>query len=323
MKQSKQKIFHHGLPPWHTVMTLAILATLSLAFLPRDHENNTTVTPYTFTHVLFPSYMNVTRLVVARGASAVFIFGMSLYAFFAGILGPERRHMIPPYLKQSKLQRGHPLPLYGFYSQLPFTMWCWNLLGLSFALNAYIAHSIQRDRPVAPWLPRVAAGLFATAAPLTLLVAAVVKYALWPQALSQPTRGPGDPTESFKYFRALCFHNVNVILAMSEKTLWGDLPVRGRDVSLAVLFGCIYVVFSWAIRHRWKPSAGPQFLYFFMDTTLGATTTWALVALCGVLMLFHGLFCALHEILGHLGGGIIAHISTVLLVCVLVCRVRD
>ena len=314
---------HHGLPPWHAVLVLGILASLSVAFLPTAVDlDGSVANAATFTRILFPAYLSLTGLVYVRAASAVIIFGLSTYALLlATFSDPLARHVITPYLEHSQLQRGKPLPLHGLYSQVPFTMWCWNLLGLSFAVNAYVTHTIAQGQPVAPWLLRVAVGLFETAAPQTLLVSAVVKYAIWPQFL-KAGHGP-NPAEVLKTMRALCFHNLNVVLALSEVTLWGGLPVRGRDVSLAVLFGCTYVMFTWAIRNLWNPAAGPQFLYFFFDTTLGYTTTLALVALCIVLAMFYGLFCVLQEILEHMGGGILLHGVTVAFVCAFVCRVRD
>jgi hypothetical protein len=75
--------------------------------------------------------------------------------------------------------------------------------------------------------------------------------------------------------------------------------------------------------HMWVPSAGPQFLYFFMDTTLGTTTSIALVVLLVVLLVFYGLFCVLHQVLDHLGGGAVLHGLAVVLISSAVCRFRD
>lgn len=164
--------------------------------------------------------------------------------------------------------------------------------------------------------------LFETTAPITLLIAFVVRYAMWPQALKN---GSGDdPTLSFKQIRVLAFHNLNVILALSEISMWGGIPVRYRDFPVGVLYGVLYVLFAWAIRNNWDPTGkSPQFLYFFFDTTLGATTSIAIVVLLAILVIFYGLFCILHQILEHLGGGFWTHALAVFVLSCAVCRFRD
>ena len=314
---------HHGRPPWHAVLVLGTLVFLSILFFPTPSDlDHTVAVPETFTKRLFPKYMSVQALVIVRSISAAFILGLSLYALLLAMFGSEPTVLVIPYLAQSKLQRGKPIALKGLYSQAAFTMWAWNLLGVSFGVNAYVTYLIMHERPVSPWLLRTAILLFEMAAPFTLLVAAVVKYALWPQSLKN---GAGkDPTKSFKVFRVLCFHNLNVVLAMSEVALWGGLPVRFHDASLAILFGCAFVAFAWAIRNGWNPSAGPQFLYFFLDTTLGITTSLVLIALCLVFVMFYAFFCVLHVGLDHMeSAGLLAHVFSVVIVCALVCRVRD
>jgi len=158
--------------------------------------------------------------------------------------------------------------------------------------------------------------------PSAMLVAFVVRYAIWPNMMEHG-RG-NDPTGPLKLPRVLILHNVNVLIVLTEISLLGGLPVRTSDFAVSALFGVVYVLFSWSVRNSWAPTKhGPQFLYFFLDTTLGATTTFALLALLIVLMVFYGLFCGLHAALDHLGGGIAVHVLAVVLVASLVCRFRD
>jgi hypothetical protein len=222
------------------------------------------------------------------------------------------------YVPSSKLRK-NLITLSGMKSQFPFTSWCWNLLGVSFAFSAYTGWLVGRGEAVSPLLLRTTLMLWETAAPFTLLVGAVVKYALWPMTLKST-----GPDHVFKSTRALLQHNVNVMMAVFEVGLLGGLPVKMGHISLAVLFGITYVFFTWSIMYRWVPGKGPAFIYFFMDTTLGRTTTIALFALLGVLMLFFSVFSGAEWLLEHyVGNGLGGHIAFVVVLCALVCRWRD
>lgn len=311
---------YSGIPPWHAILLLGIIAFFSIRFLPSAAElDDTVAVPTTFTQRLFPHYLSLPGLVVFRTVAAVFIFGMSAYSTNIAF-SDQPVTLVTPYLKQSQLRRNVPIQLRGFFSQAPFTLWAWNLLGLSFAVNAYLAYTAMTHNAAAPsWLLRAGIMLFEMAAPLTLLVSAVVKYAIWPQALKQ-----GSGTAVLKTFRALSFHNANVVLAVAEVTLGGGLPVRLHDASLAALFGTVYVLFTWCIAHQWNTTAGPQYLYFFFDTSLGMTTTLVLAVLYVVFIGFYILFYALHQLVDHVGhDNLPAHILSLVLVTVLVGRIRD
>lgn len=206
----------------------------------------------------------------------------------------------------------------GWRTQMPFTSWSWNLLGLSFALSGYVAYATSRDEPVNPWVLRAALLVYEVAAPQTLLVSAVVKYAIWPKVL----KGTGDTTD-LRSIKTLLWHNANSFMALLEVALLGGIPVYGAHLPVAPLFGFAYVLFSWSMQHFWKPKDGPQFLYFFLDTTLGETATFALVALLLVLMSFFGLFYLAEMVLGILGTNVLVHSVFILVICVGVCRFRD
>jgi hypothetical protein len=204
----------------------------------------------------------------------------------------------------------------GFQTQLPFTSWSWNLLGVSFALNGTIALNSQND--ISPWLLRIALLVFEMAAPTALLVSFVIRYVIWPRALQQ-----GNMTQ-LKSPMVLIWHNANVVMLLTEVCLLGGIHVdaTARYFSVAPIFGTIYVFFTWYMIPRWS-NEGPQFIYFFFDTTLGLTTSIALFMLLMVLMVFYGLFGALDHVLSNLQGGLIIHTLAVILVSSLVCRFRD
>ena len=226
------------------------------------------------------------------------------------------------YLANSKLKRGVSIPLDGFRTQLPFTSCSWNLLALSFGVNGIIAllASYGKYSWISVWLLRMALLVFETAAPCALLVACVTRYALWPHALKD---GGGD-SSFLKSPQALLWHNANVILVVSEVSLLGGLSVQYSHMAVAPLFGIAYLLFTWYMACRWNPEEGPQFIYFFLDTTLGGVTTSIVILVLLVLLLaFYGLFGVLNYVLGHLGGGPLLHVLAVVLVSSLVCRFRD
>jgi hypothetical protein len=225
------------------------------------------------------------------------------------------------YLVNSKLKHHQPVELRGIRSMYPFTMWAWNLLGLSCGINAYLAFCAWQHNSPPQWLLRLGILLFEAASPTALLVSCVVRYAIWPQLLR---RGKGrNPTAVLKYKKTLVFHNINTIITLSEVAILGGLPVRYSDFSVALALGVIYVLFTWSMMHRWNKDAGPQFIYHFFDTTQGIYTSVYIIILLVVLISFYTLFCGLHQLLDHLGGGLSTHLAAVLLLSSLVCRFRD
>ena len=209
----------------------------------------------------------------------------------------------------------------GYRTQLPFTSWAWNLLGLSFLLNGMLALMVVNDKNElpSPWLLRVALLVFETAAPTTLLVACVVRYAIWPRVL----QASGDTAQLYS-FQALVMHNLNVMFALTEVGLLGGLPVVFSHWTVAPLFGIVYILFTWFMMTRWIPSGEAQCVYFFFDTTLGVQfMAIALLSLLCILLVFYGLFGAFDQVLTHLNGGPIVHAVAIILVSSMVCRFRD
>ena len=201
-----------------------------------------------------------------------------------------------------------------------FTMISFWLTGISFFLCGIAALT---ETP-SPWLLRVALLSAECAAPTSLLISAVVKYVLWPQALAQGSSN----TEIFKDPQGLLKHNGTVVMWLLELGLLGGLPIEWSHIAVAPLWGIAYVYFAWFMADKWsKPSDGPQFIYPFFDTTLGVTTSIALVALLLVLMTFYAVLAFAEqslqayewEAIGSLGTNVLFMIATVLLVC----RFRD
>lgn len=200
-----------------------------------------------------------------------------------------------------------------------------------FALSAYTGWSVgaattlpsssSSSSSSPDWLFRITLILWEIAAPCALLVSAVVTYALWPATVKKLGNGGVLTTRA-----SLLQHNANSIMALTEVALLGGLPVHMQHISLPILFGVTYILFTWSIRNVWNPSSGSAFLYFFLDTTLGAmTTTMALFALLAALVLAFSIFSTIEQILQHdaiAGFGLLGHIAIVVATCVAVCKVR-
>ena len=220
-------------------------------------------------------------------------------------------------------------------------------------------------------------------APCTILIAITVRYAMWPAALrrireelallettkqqQQPTTTkskshpitdststttpPQRPSHSLNSYQNMWMPNINVLLALVERCILTGIPVRYNEWTLAPLYGCIYVLFTWNMIYQYndRKRYGPHFIYFFLDTTLpGYFCSYALIALLLVLLAFYSLYCGIESILHYIDHTIVdpfltiatdnhsnnhhdsneycylvAHVSVVLLICSFVMRFRD
>lgn len=199
----------------------------------------------------------------------------------------------------------------------PFTSWAWNMLGVSFTLSGYIA--VKQE--ASPVLLRTALFFWEAAAPFSFLVATVIRYAIWPGVL----KGDGD-TSNLKMIRNMLMHNANVVMSLTEAALLGGLPVRWSHVSIGPVVGIAYILFTWAMSTSWNDTAkvGPQFIYFFFDTTLpGYTSTIALLVLLVVLMMFYAFFASCDLLLGFVPFGIAGHTLFAAGLASIMMRFRD
>jgi hypothetical protein len=303
---------------------MAALVAAFVRYLPALDDVDRVATVDTFASRAFPGLLSLRSLGLIRLGFAVLIFGTSVAVALGDGWWQETA-----YLPSSKLRRVRNR-IRGLRTLAPFTSVAWNLLGAAFALSGYVALAADRHRRssegratgvpvVSPWTLRAALVLWEIAAPFTLLVSAVIRYAIWPRLIA--TNGA---TVNLKTLRNVLMHNANVLMATTEIALLGGLPVLWRHVSLAPLVGCAYVVWSWSATGIWNgPEHGPQYIYFFFDTTLGAKATWALVILLAVMMAFYSLMVAAESLLESAGGGLTVHALFVAVVCGSVMRFRD
>jgi hypothetical protein len=306
---------------------MAAFMAVFLRYLPSLDDVDRIATVETLTSRAFPDLLSLRALGYIRLGFAILIFGTSIAVALGHGWWQETA-----YLPSSKLKRVRNR-IKGLRTLAPFTSVAWNLLGAAFALLGYVALMADRHYqspkggdsgksgvvPVSPWTLRAALVLWEIAAPFALLVSAVIRYAIWPRLIA--TNGT---TVNLKTLRNVLMHNVNVLMATTEIALMGQMPVHFSHVAFAPLVGCAYVVWSWSVTHIWNdPMHGPQYIYFFFDTTLGAMATWALVALLAVMMAFYSLMVAAESLLDLAGGGLPVHALFVAIVCGSVMRFRD
>lgn len=300
-------------PPWHAVALIGFLSAVFLRILPSIKDIDALATEQVFAERVFPDYLSLRALAMIRLLFAMIIWVTSIHT----MLGPGWTQTTT-YLKTSRLRMVENR-FSGIKTMFPFTSWCWNLLGMAFSLSGWTAWQIHCGQTVSPWILRTALLVWQVAAPFTLLVASVIRYVIWPGVLKAKAS-----TANLKSWRNVFMHNLNVVLAVVEVALLGGLPVDFRFFSLAPLVGCAYVVFSWAMVGQWNtPEAGPQFIYFFFDTTLGVRHTLALILLFMVLMVDYGVFCLAERLLQWLDGGMLTHAAFGMAVSASVMRFRD
>lgn len=299
-------------PPLPAVALVGVLILVCANRFPSLESIDDIATPDLFMNRVFPDILSLEALIAIRVAFFLLAAAVTLQVTFFSD-GWESK---VTYLPTSKLRK-HPTKFNGIRTQFPFTSVSWNVLGVSFGLSAYIAVMTRINRDVNPWILRAALLTWEMAAPNTLLVSAVVRYAIWPTALKHGS------SASCKTWRALLWHNANSAMSLLEASLLGGLPIKPQHMSLGALLGAFYILFSWLYRNRWTPGKGSTFIYFFLDTTLGKTTTIALAVLIGILLLFYNLFSAATQTLGYLDQGLSAHLLFATVIFFSVSRFRD
>jgi len=150
--------------------------------------------------------------------------------------------------------------------------------------------------------------MYIIANPGAMLVSIIVTYILWPEFLKK--RG-SEGTGRYKHWPVLVMHNINAFLAWSEIIFLGKIPILGKHIMFSPVMGLIYIFFSSFMSKRWKgkqskekeeDDAGPQFVYFFLDTTLpGYQTSCCLLRLFSLLLFFDGFLSLLQQHFFHNG----------------------
>jgi hypothetical protein len=306
----------NGMPPWHSTFFVGALTAITATHLPSLESLDEMATLDQFTHRVFPDLISLRTLALIRLLLATAALSLTVYLIFLS----KGWLVYANYKPNSKLRRDYFIPIKGFGTLCPFTSWCWCFLGLAFLFNGSIALAVDLGKAhvIQPWMLRTAMVLSEISFPFALLVSTAVKYAIWPAVLA------GGRPHNLAGFRNQMQHNCNSIFALMEVALLGGISVDFRHLSLATMVGILYILFTWvmAVVHYGNKEVGPQYLYWFQDTTLEKTTTLALMALLIALTTFFGVFAGIETLIETIGGTLPTKLFFVVAVSAFVCKFR-
>jgi hypothetical protein len=312
-------------PPSLLTVSLVVFFTCLWSYqFPSSAVFDEIATVETFTHRLFPDIISVQQLGWIRLGISAIVWTSTIQVVMSG------SELYPFYLPGSKLVPIR-IPLTGLRTLCPVTSLWWCFLGASFTLSGYICllqtstneeNNNAMTSTVSAFTLRAAATLWTIAAPHTLFISAVVRYIIWPIVLS----AGGDTAVGLRRLPILCMHNMNAAAALAEVALLGGLPVRWTLFPVSGLAGAAYIVFSFSMSCSWVDVKvhGPQFLYFFCDTTLpGILPTVILMGFLGAFYVLFGFFVWIPLMLAALPDGLLTHVLFVLVLSSAVMRFRD
>ncbi|KAL3903435.1 MAG: hypothetical protein SGILL_010448 [Bacillariaceae sp.] len=304
-----------GVPPWHATAFVVLLAAVTIRNLPSLKSLDDMASLDTFTNRVFPQLLSLRNLAIIR----LSIAGAALSLTFYLIVG-EGWDVYANYKPHSKLRREYFIKLRGLGTLCPFTSWCWCLLGLAFLMNGGIALAVDlgMSSHIQKWMLRTAIVLSELSFPFALLVSTAVKYAIWPAVLA------GGKPHNLAGFRNQMQHNLNSVFALCEVALLGGINLNFYHLPLATMVGIVYIAFTWimAVVYYGNKEVGPQYLYWFQDTTLERTTTLAMLALLVALTTFFGIFAGVEMLIEAIGGTLMTKLSLVVAMSAFVCKFR-
>ena len=341
---TQQHPIQSGIPPWHSMAFIAALVAIAAPFLPSAEDLDEFSSVETWTHRKFPDLVSLRTLAGIRLGTAFVTLGLT---FYLACISPGW-DVNPNYKAHSKLRPEH-VRLQGIGTLCPFTSWCWMILGVGFLTRGVVAlaaclvedgddekglellgnniidkAALERYVLQNKLLLRITLVLWEMTGPLATLVSCVVKYGIWPQVLRC-----GKP-HLLANFRNQLQHNCNSIFSLLEVTMLGGVPIAFSHLSMATVLGAVYILFTWfmATAYFGNKKVGPQYIYWFMDTTLEQTTTMALAALASTLTVFYALFSFLiHAVLGGASSESAPSLTTNVLFLIVgsycVCRFKD
>mmetsp|Transcript_17341 Transcript_17341/g.21634 ORF Transcript_17341/g.21634 Transcript_17341/m.21634 type:complete len:316 (-) Transcript_17341:115-1062(-) len=285
-----------GIPPLHSIFVVAMVTALCFTYVPSPSSLDRIATIEAFTSAAF-DFISMEMIAAVRLCFAAVGVGTTTHMIMYHTAETSTNY------RPGSLLKSIPIRLKGLRTQSYFTPWAWGLLTLSFLLSGTVPllAFLGREDLITPRLLRVSLVTFEMAAPTEFLVAFVVKHAIWPGTLqsAQNKNVCKDPTANLKTFSSLMMHNGCICMLLIEIALLGRIPFLLSHIALAPLLGLVYILFAWYSADKWIPGQGPQYLYFFLDTTLGWGTTFAIVVLLCVLFGSYVIIWALATGIGH------------------------
>mmetsp|Transcript_1144 Transcript_1144/g.1239 ORF Transcript_1144/g.1239 Transcript_1144/m.1239 type:complete len:367 (-) Transcript_1144:185-1285(-) len=330
---------HSGLPPWHTLVLLVVGLLLFVPNLPTLESIDEYATVDILTNRKFPTYLSLWGLGMVRLSIGGMALASTIYLILFGKFDVD-----PGYLKsKSKLRNIGTLKVQGFGTLCSFSSLSWLILGVGFLLRGILCIALyrvqqqQQDSTTTTtavtmmkeyvvqnaWFLRMTFLLWELTGPFAMLTSSVAKYLIWPMAIKSKRK------HNLTGYTNQLQHNGNSILSLCEVALWGDtIPVVWTHVSIATTFGCLYFLFTWITAKYYfgsPQSSGPQYIYFCMDTTLGAITSIAMVGLCGIMTVLYLVFAGVIQLLDQNTNeeSVVANIVFVVIGTALVCKFRE
>jgi hypothetical protein len=162
-----------------------------------------------------------------------------------------------------------PRRLFGTNRLAAFTMWSFGLLGIYFAIAAYVtwSHILGADVPGIVLL--ICPAALAASCACALLVSVTVTFILIPEANKR-----GDNISHYFLWDNQIMHNGNVII-LGVELLVTDISVGLAHISFPVLFGAAYVTYS----AFFAMSKGGFYFYDFLDPRLNGAPIIHLILL--------------------------------------------
>jgi hypothetical protein len=325
------KLLRHSPPPWHTLVAVVAIHLWFVSNIPSMESLDQVANKETLMNVKHPNVFSIEQVATIR-----LILGSVMILDTLYTLGFGRWEQSTMYFPGSKLKAAQ-IPFRGiqFTGSLTAslrtisstTVWCFMVEGITFImLGAIPWYIILTGNEPSTWILRLAFFCWEAVAPASMMVSATVKYVLWPMALM--SKDPSS-TDFLKSTGVLLKHNLNILSSLVEVAILGALPVRYADFSVgALLLGLPYLCFTYYMMYSWVDLKlhGPQFIYPFLDTTMGLISTLCIVGILGMYIVSHASFAWLHnfvvsEPFANMGIG--AHIGAVVIAGAALCRFRD
>jgi len=313
-QQQQQKPLHHGNPPWHAVtLIVTIVAIFIKQLVKKDDTTQEPKLEEILSRSLFPTIIPLRMIIAFRLLIATIIF-VDLFRATALVVYLDHK---TEYYPGSELRAGAPIEYHGYLTKhgtvrtglrgiASFTMVTWTIQGITFLLTGLLplllllntTNNDSAEQQYIIFFYQIAVKMWEIMVPSAFLVSLVVTYVLWPMEVEASKQGRHSNLGLFNRFWPLLSHNLNVLAITIEVALMGGGPclLTRNHYYMAPLYGAAYVLFSWIMKNQWVVLSsnkdhrwGPQFIYPFLDTTLGWQYTASIMALLLVLLLSHGI----------------------------------
>lgn len=252
------------------VLTISVIVS-SIYYLIIFSSSSLTATQY---EIGTSAYLSQQSLLLIRLCFGIVVWSTCLFLYLDKV-GLHVSVLTRDVVYEMHLKHGHRFT--------PFTVWCWTLQGFYFLGAIICTASISElststsnfHYVVSTSICKLTHILFEVSFAMSFLVSFVVSFVLIPGSRSR-----NMPTTNFFQVLPLIFHNCNVAFMVVEK-LVNNIHIVNEDYPYILIFGLLYVIFSW----YWF-SVKKVFYYFFLDYDRPYSVFWYLGLLIVVSIFF-------------------------------------